>query len=211
MERSYSQFGQDKWVLSKIRATATATDGPPPFYVEFGCADGVDISNTYLLEQSGWRGVGVDFNPRNVALRKNLILKGVVWDSSTTVDFVDGADLGGIASTLGKWKDALMNHGCQTVKAQTFTPLEVLQKAQAPSTIDYMSLDIEGAELVILKAFPWKDYTVRCITVEHNNEEPKRTDIREFLLKKGFVLDTTLAEDDCYISVATLYGLASSS
>ena len=192
----YSQFGQDKWVLSKI--TREPCD-PPPYYVEFGCADATDISNTYMLEEHGWLGVGIDFNPRNAELRKNKVLRGVVWDSATEVDFMDGADLGGVMETLGIWKEPLIRHGCTTVRVHTYTPSQVLQFAEAPKAIDYMSIDIEGAELVVLKAFPWEDYTVQCITVEHNSEEPKRTDIREFLISHGYTLDTSLGEDDCYI------------
>ena len=35
---------------------------------------------------------------------------------------------------------------------------EILKKAKAPKIIDYLSLDVEGAELEVLKNFPFKKY-----------------------------------------------------
>jgi hypothetical protein len=40
-----------------------------------------------------------------------------------------------------------------------------------------MSLDIEGAELKVLQGLPFEKYTFGALDIEHNEEEPKRTDI----------------------------------
>ena len=55
-----------------------------------------------------------------------------------------------------------------------------------PPVIDYWSLDTEGSELMLLSSFPWDRYKVNLVTVEHNQEEPKRSKIRELLTAKGF-------------------------
>ena len=54
-----------------------------------------------------------------------------------------------------------------------------------PSVIDFVSLDTEGSELAILKAFPFDQYTVRTVAVEHNFVEPRRTQMRALLEAKG--------------------------
>lgn len=47
-----SQFGADHWVL--------ANNKEPGFYLDVGCHDGVEISNAYLLDKAGWKGICID-------------------------------------------------------------------------------------------------------------------------------------------------------
>lgn len=44
--------------------------------------------------------------------------------------------------------------------------LQVLQKFKVPKVIDYFSLDVEGAEEMVMSDFPWDDYTFLVLTVE---------------------------------------------
>jgi hypothetical protein len=43
----------------------------------------------------------------------------------------------------------------------------------APKIIDYLSLDVEGAELFIMKDFPFDRYVFKCMTVERPKDELK--------------------------------------
>jgi hypothetical protein len=54
--KSYSQVGQDKWVLSLF------PKGYKGFFMDLGCNDPKIINNTLLLEENGWEGVAVDIN-----------------------------------------------------------------------------------------------------------------------------------------------------
>src|SRR5687767_9721047 len=58
---SYSQIGQDKWVLETV--FPDVRDG---FFLDVGSADGTVHSNSKALEQRGWRGVCVDPFPTNM-------------------------------------------------------------------------------------------------------------------------------------------------
>jgi hypothetical protein len=75
---------------------------------------------------------------------------------------------------------------------------DLLTEYAVPRHIQYLSLDTEGSELEILQAFPFDEVTVDAITVEHNFEEPKRTQIRDLLVSRGFVLETVMKWDDWY-------------
>ena len=46
--------------------------------------------------------------------------------------------------------------------------MDLLIENSAPEYIDYLSIDTEGSELRILKAFDFSKYTFGVITVEHN-------------------------------------------
>ena len=48
---------------------------------------------------------------------------------------------------------------------------DVLERCDAPKTIDYFCLVIEGAELEVMKVFPFDVYTFLTLTVERPNTE----------------------------------------
>ena len=58
----------------------------------------------------------------------------------------------------------------------------VLDKYDAPSTIDYLNLDIEGAETRVLRNFPFDKYKFLAITIERPTAE-----LEENLKRNGYV------------------------
>ena len=83
---------------------------------------------------------------------------------------------------------------------------DLLEAHAAPRVIDYMSVDTEGSEYRILKAFDFSKYDVRMMTVEHNFCEPDRENIRVLLAVNGFTrVFTELSKwDDWYVKDALL-------
>jgi FkbM family methyltransferase len=180
--KSYSQFNQDLWVLSLYPEQKG-------FFLDIGCCDGERISNTYLLEQSGWIGIAADPFPTNFQNRPNTILETVaIFSEESTVSFSKAGDVGGITDLLGFWKDAPTVKGADKVEQKAITLEQLLDKHNAPSFIHYLSLDTEGSEYEILKTFPFDKYSFGCITVEHNNEEPKRSNIISLLQQNKYKL-----------------------
>jgi FkbM family methyltransferase len=161
----YSQIGQDAWVLKRI--------SEPGYFVDIGATDGITNSNTYALEDLGWSGICVEPNLDYYAKLKanrNCIV------SSAAIYPVGGKDLellvAGEYSSLFEYahNDHHYSHRLEKPRQRvvTMTLDELLDLHKAPKKIDYLSLDVEGAELDILKSFSW-DYQIRLITVEHNN------------------------------------------
>jgi hypothetical protein len=62
----------------------------------------------------------------------------------------------------------------------------MLDEHGAPQVIDYVSIDTEGSEPGILRAFPWSDYHVRYLTVEHNNVPGRRAELDSILVPRGY-------------------------
>jgi hypothetical protein len=112
------------------------------------------------------------------------------------VKFHTHSGLGGIADTLGKWKAEAEKS--PAVELTTTTLGEVLAGANAPSFIHFLSLDIEGAELDALRGVPFDKYRFGAMAIEHNEEEPKRSDLLKFLGDKGYVRVHTFKQDDFY-------------
>jgi hypothetical protein len=120
----------------------------------------------------------------------------VVTCDGREVEFIKGDELGGIVEHVNSHRDKVADK--ERVRLTSMTPTQILERVEAPKTIEYMSIDVEGAELEILEAFPFDTYTVKLLTVEHNYEEPKRTQIRNFLRTKGMHHIAPNKWDDCY-------------
>lgn len=188
-----SQIGQDVWVAERVYPGVT--DG---YFLDVGSADGFVNSNTWALEQRGWKGICVDPFPSHMEGRTcQLFQEAVDAEGGHKVQFAVAGELGGISNYLDRWKDKVKDS--KTVELTTVTLGDILQRANAPSFIHFMSLDIEGAELQALRGFPFDHYHLGAIAIEHNNEEPKRTQIEELLKTKGYRRSHTWMQDDFYV------------
>lgn len=204
IKESKSQIRQDLFVLSILDFK---TQG---FFVEFGAADGIQFSNTHLLaKRFGWKGILAE--PAVVwqkALTKNrpesIVTDLCIWsESGVKLQFSesDTPELSTVTSHMADDFHAESRKSKKNYLVESVTLVELLNKYDAPKKIDYLSIDTEGTELQILKAFDFKKYTISIITCEHNFSE-KRELIRELLESNGFkrVLETHSQFDDWYIS-----------
>jgi FkbM family methyltransferase len=187
-----SEIGQDKWVIGKM--FPGVTNG---FFLDVGSGHGTIGSNTKALEDLGWTGICVDPFPTHMEGRTCRVEKVVVSSrSGQVVKFHTHSGLGGIADTLGKWKAEAERS--PAVELTTVTLAEVLAGANAPSFIHFLSLDIEGAELDALKGVPFDKYRFGAMAIEHNEEEPKRTELLKFLDERGYQRVHTFRQDDFF-------------
>lgn len=198
---SHSQLGQD---LEVVKFYDNKQDG---FFIEVGASDGLQLSNTYLLETKyNWKGICCEPIPKNfeklVKNRPNSTCykEAVYSESGLTLifDIANGMDLlSGISEHIDAHKSTV-NRNKTSIEVKTITLLDVLDNANAPSFIEYMSLDTEGSEFEILKNFDFEKYTFGLIDVEHNFIEPRRTEIKNLLLSKGYVYKGENKWDDMY-------------
>jgi hypothetical protein len=187
-----SEIGQDKWVIAKM--FPGVTDG---FFLDVGSGHGTIGSNTKALEERGWKGICVDPFPIYMEGRTCIIVKEVVSsEAGKVVDFHTHSGLGGIADTLGKWKEEAQNS--PVVRLTTTTLGEILARESAPRFIHFLSLDIEGGELDALRGVPMDTYRFGAMAIEHNNEEPKRSDIIRFLAGYGYRRVHSYKQDDYF-------------
>src|SRR5262245_21088619 len=187
-----SEIGQDKWVIGRM--FPDTTNG---FFLDVGSGHGTIGSNTKALEERGWTGICVDPFPTHMEGRTCLMVREVVSNASgQVVRFHTHEGLGGIEDTLGKWKEEASKS--PVVELTTVTLGQVLERAKAPAFIHFLSVDIEGAELVALEGIPFDKYRFGAMAIEHNEEEPKRTDLLKFLEDKGYRRVHSYRQDDFY-------------
>ncbi len=201
---SKAAFRQDLFVLSEL---GFKRDG---YFVEFGATNGVDSSNTYLLEKEfGWRGILAEpAKCWHEALRANRechIETDCVWRHSGQVLAFSEQDNGEF-STIDSYRSVdihrkLRRQG-KKYDVVTISLEDLLDKYGAPQKIDYLSIDTEGSEFEILSSLTFKKYQFRIITCEHNFT-PAREKIVSLLSRNGYV--RTLAEfsryDDWFVKI----------
>ena len=198
---SYSQLGQDLEVLNVYNNKSNG------FFIEVGASDGIELSNTYLLETKyNWRGICCEpipakFEKLVINRPKATCIKDAVYSTSGLTLTFDISNYYSLLSGISEHIDAhkkSVDQNKQTINVQTISLLDVLDKANAPSFIEYMSLDTEGSEFEILKNFDFSKYTFGLIDVEHNYIEPRRSQIKNLLLSNGYVYKGANKFDDMY-------------
>jgi FkbM family methyltransferase len=186
---SPSQLGQDLWVLDKF---AYKRGG---FFIEFGATDGIMLSNTYLLEKEfGWHGLLAEPNPvfyEKLKINRTSLCSDACISKNTgeKVEFVLADEFGGIGefALAGKHKDKVNSYKeyDNVIEVMTISLEDFLIQNDAPSYIEYLSVDTEGSEYSILKDFPFDKWNIQLITVEHNFE-PQRELIFQLLSAYGY-------------------------
>lgn len=189
MEKYYSQNGED-FLINQI--FENKSDG---VCIEIGCLDGIEFSNTYFFEKKGWKGVCIeahnDFIPM---LRKNREHSIIVHCAVGEVDKENVtfyANKIGSLSTLdkneeGRWKKDYNEHFHgfeeQVVNMRTLTSIFNELKL---NTIDFVSLDIEGYEVMALKGLDFDKYRPRVFVIEYKDADHK-IQLEEILFKYGY-------------------------
>ena len=206
IKASNSQFGQE---ILALTMNNWKRDG---FFVEFGALDGKTHSNTYILEKEfGWNGIvaecGMRWEEELLRNRKCKIERSAIWkETGKELIFIDCESPG--LSTLEEYREsdghALLREKGKSYKVKTISLIDLLRKHESPKRIDYMSIDTEGSEWDILRDFPFKDYEIGVLTIEHNFNL-NREKIQKLLFANGFKqIYSDLSEiEDWFVPVGT--------
>jgi FkbM family methyltransferase len=199
LSSSRSQLLQDLFALSVVGEKRNG------YFVEFGGGDGVTFSNSYMLETTfGWRGIVAEpsaaFAPKIIANRRCAIDTRCVWSTSgEKLKFREVRERGELSSLsqFAKYgRDDSMEYTVETVSLN-----DLLEQHDAPTELDYLSIDTEGSELDILKSFDFRRWRFNVITVETDYLLGSRKAIYDLLTANGYIKITTeLAQiDEWYV------------
>ena len=184
---SKSQLGQD---LLALIASGT---GKPGFFVEFGSADGVALSNSFLLEKE-LGGSGILCEPSrswHEDLKRNrsciVDTRCVYSRTGERISFSENyiGELSGITEFTGNDHHGLLDRTTTSYQVETISLLDLLRHHNAPKHIEFLSVDTEGSEFEILNAFDFSQYSFGAICVEHNYLE-NRPKVKELLAANGY-------------------------
>jgi len=187
LKKSRSQLRQDIFVLSELNYKRNG------YFVEFGATNGIDLSNTYLLEtEYGWSGILAEpatlWHADLDRNRKAKIDKRCVWKrtgESLIFNETNDAELSTIDALSLSDHHGKAREGGKKYSVRTVSLVDLLNEHQAPNEIDYLSIDTEGSEFDILEHFDFKKYQFKIITCEHNYS-PMREELNLLFQKNGY-------------------------
>uniref|UniRef100_A0A7S2PDT8 Methyltransferase FkbM domain-containing protein n=1 Tax=Leptocylindrus danicus TaxID=163516 RepID=A0A7S2PDT8_9STRA len=188
-----SQVNQDKIISNlwnKYKSKTTRSE-QQPYFVDLAANDAIILSNTYILESEGWDGLCIEPNPAywyRLAHRKCSVA-GAFVGGSTDMEEIEviltNMELGGIVNSGFDNKRSRTN----SEKRYSVSIRTLFAQFDVPNEIQYMSLDVEGAEELIMHDFPFDAFQISFFTIER----PKAP-LQELLKKNGYIFVTNLVE-----------------
>lgn len=180
---------------------------PKGFFVDIGAFDGVQISNTCVLEQIGWDGICIEPLPEVFeALQQNrtchLYNVAIAGQSQQDAKFYKVSDqlgLSGLEQQMPeRIQQGLRKQGLaiESMPVQTMTFDEVMKNHPAIGVIDFLSLDVEGGEMQVLETIDFERFLFGLITIENN---PGTTVLREYMAKRGYRILLDLGVDLMFV------------
>lgn len=162
-----SGTNNDRWLIEHV--FPGKTDG---FYLELGMGHPILESATYNLELLGWSGVSYEPNQDLIggfSKRRNHVWPLAVWVYDGDVAFTRPkfdpyrAGVASVRFPHQKERDAARGADTELVPCVSF--ISVLE-ATCRTHFDAVCIDIEAAEIEILKTFDPNEYTVGAWTIE---------------------------------------------
>ncbi len=210
----HSQWGQDAFIARFLMPHREGT------FFEVGALDGLHLSNTlYFERERDWRGILVEMQPWHFpALPRNRprahCVNAALGTESMQQLFLNAGDRSGLLRHMNPADIVyLENHYRDAPKKPAYTVhwvqvrpiMEVIAEAGL-SRIEYFSLDVEGAELDILRGIDFARVRIDLFTIEDNTG--RFTALRELLAPHGYQLIGSLGVDGLFVRHDTLAEIA---
>lgn len=198
----FSQSGQDKFVNDEI--LKGRRNG---IFLELGGYDGVTGSNSYFFENElDWTGLLIEPSPamfaKARASRRCTCLNAAVGAPAPDAEFLEirsgytqsGGLIGSIAPDLLQRIRQHPDHDEHISRIPVLSIRDILEDAGI-DRIDYVSLDVEGGEMAVLKSFPFETIQVAAWSIENIDD---RSEISSFMAGKGYEVIEFVGMDEIY-------------
>lgn len=208
-----SKFSSSR-IDEKLKKYLNYRDG---IYIELGANDGLFSSNTYHLQkQLNWKGILIEpaldlyFKCKRNRGNCNLVLNYACVPFSYKEKFVTMI-YSGAMTTTDDLQNEIENPGNHAKSGGKFIPNydklirfatqgktlnKILIEANVKDEIDFLSLDVEGVEIEVLKGIDFKKYSFKYMLIESRDIEK----LNLFLSQKNYKLVEQLTEIDYLFS-----------
>jgi FkbM family methyltransferase len=169
-------------------------------FVEVGANDPVAGSQTWLLEQNGWQGVLVEPQSAHYEKLRQRRKNSQVFQVACSGPEMEGemdlllADADG-SSTLQKQRDTHGTNFIGTERVKVTTLDKVLQTAGIDK-IDFLSLDVEGHEIEVMRGLNFDKFKPSLILIEDGVRDLSK---HHFLKARGYKLVKRTSINNWYV------------
>lgn len=203
----FSQVGQDVY-LSALLFKMIEKQGVKTI-IDIGCNHPINFSNSYFFEKY-YDFTTLAFDP--IAEYKELwtTLRPKAFFSENAIGDFEGSVILNIPERGGNFDDMFssLDKDNQRLKdektIECVVPCRTLGnilKEQDISEILFVSIDVEGFELQVLKGIDFDAVKISCFIIENNSKNLYGSnEIRDLLLSKGYIFKTRiLCFDDVFV------------
>ncbi|OGU29154.1 MAG: hypothetical protein A2057_11670 [Ignavibacteria bacterium GWA2_35_9] len=192
--KSYSQEGEDL-ILKRFFENRKAG-----FYIDIGAFHPIRFSNTYLFYKMGWKGINIEARPGSKVLfdknrKRDINIEAAINDEVKELTYYkfNEPGLNGFSKEISMERNKLDEYKIiDEIKITTSTLTEAFKKhLPHEPKIDFMSIDVEGFDLNVLKSNDWKNYRPEFVLVEDLNFDlmsPTKSDVFNYLIDKNYKL-----------------------
>lgn len=196
-----SQYGQDKWVFENL--FPGKRDG---VFVDIGANDGVTLSNSLFFEQQGWTGLAIEpiqtAYDKLIASRKCTCVHGGIAAKAGNYTFrqvVGGPEmLSGLKEELDpkhieriELEMASSGAHYEDITIQCYNLNDLLDE-HGIKQVDFLSIDVEGAELSILESLDFSRVDITAFAIENNYRDPR---IPSIMKRNGYKVRARLGDE----------------
>jgi len=190
--KSYSQEGEDMILRRMFEGQETG------FYVDVGAHHPKRFSNTYFFYKQGWRGINIDAMPGSMKLFKKIRSKDINLEKAIadkkqdlTYYIFNEPALNGFSKDLSEKRNDKSSYFIKSTKDIETSTLEEVLDENLPMNqiIDFLSIDVEGLDFVVLKSNNFEKYKPKVILIEILGSslfEIKDNEIFKFLQNFGY-------------------------
>ena len=210
LTKYYAQTGED-YLLNQFFLGKTSG-----VYIDVGAFDGVHLSNSYCFELMGWKGICVEPQPFYFDICKNTRKGSVCINAACVKDDAIGtieilADQTGLFSSAkydGERESMQGHYG--TIELEVEEPEHITVPAKSLnsvikdsgidcSTLDFISIDVEGLEKDVLEGLDIEKYRPRVFLVETSNNAEDKDEISDYLSSFGYLFSRRVGANSFFV------------
>ena len=157
------------------------------FYVDAGCYHPLHLSNTYLLYKRSWNGINIDISEFSIKLfnylRPNDVnINSAVSNMEKEISFYYQKKLSQLSTIKKEISNERMQGNIKEKKIKSLKLNSILNQSKFKNRqIDFLNIDVEGADFEVLKSLDFTIYEPKIICIEIMEKNIFESEIYNFL------------------------------
>lgn len=193
--KSYSQEGEDM-ILRRLFGNQLTG-----FYVDVGAHHPKRFSNTFFFYKKGWNGINIDAMPGSMKLfnkqrRRDINIEQPISDTEEVLTYYafNEPALNGFSKKISNDRDGKGDYNIIFKQEMKTARLDDILLEYIPSNIaeiDFLSIDVEGLDFMVLKSLDFERYRPKVILIEILGSDLAMlmdSDITHYLEKLGYLI-----------------------
>ena len=190
----YGEFAEDVFIDRILKNIKKGV------YVDVGCYHPFKGSLTLRLFKRNWSGINIDISKTSIDLFKISRNKDI--NLNLAVTNYDGETFYFENSPINQQNSLIQSNEKQSkIKIKCSTLNTILEENRIES-FDYLNVDVEGAELNVIKGINFKKYFPKLISIENNNlliSDYMQTEIYKILINNDYVFVNKIGVTNLFI------------